>query len=128
MHLRWTSFAVQVFQRIDSRSPSPTMNLDQVDALNCNAQPCHDYSDDDNLKTISEKVDALMSCTNGNIFSEIRTSQNGNILDEMEVVLREKRYSDTRPTVDSMEDCPNDSYTDEEGEVLQSYPSLRRKR
>lgn len=113
---------------MESRTPSLTPDIDQVDAINCNAQPVHDYSDDENLKSISEKVTALMSSTNGNIFSEIRTPQNGNILDEMEVVLRERRYSDTRQAIDSMEDCPNDSYTDEEGEVLQSFPSLRRKR
>lgn len=102
--------------------------LDQADTVNSNAQPTRDYSDDDRLETIGRKVsEAIISATNGNIISDIRSSDNGNITDSIDEVLRKRRCSDTRKRVDSAEDVANDSFTDEEGEVQCNY-TLRRKR
>lgn len=58
-----------------------------------------------------------MKSTNGNLsFLDKSSLDNGNISDS--------RYLDTRQRTDSMEEGPNDSFTDEEGEIIH----LKRKR
>ena len=117
---------VPAFSSNDSRSSTPDL-LDQTDAENSNAQLPRDYSDDDQLETIGRKVSkAIISVTNGNIISDIRRSDNGNISDTIDEVLKKRRCSDTRQ-IESTEEVTNDSVTDEEGEVPYNY-TLRRKR
>lgn len=118
--------AIQVFTRMSSRSPSPDL-MDQSDTVNSNIQNVR-YSDDDNLETIGRKVSEIISATNGNIFSDNRNSDNGNVSDDADGVLKKRRCSETRDALDSGEDCANDSFTDEEGEVVQCDQSLRRRR
>lgn len=116
--------AIQVFTRLDSRSSSPGL-VDQSDTVNSNTQTIRD-SDDDNLETIGRKLSIIRANTD-NIFSDTRTSDNGNVSDDIDGVLRKKRCSD-REALDSAEDAPNDSLTDEEGDVGQYDDSLRRRR
>lgn len=79
--------AIQVFTRLDSRSPSPVL-LDQADTVNSNTQSTRMYSDDENLETIGRKVSAII---NGNTFLDIRTSDNGNISSETEEIVGKRR-------------------------------------
>lgn len=108
--------AVEIYTRLDS-----TELQDQSDTVNSNTQTMHD-SDDENLETIGRKLSFIKANTD-NIFSDTRTSDNGNISDEIEGVLRHKICSD-RQILDSAEDAPNDSLTDEEGHY---DDSLRRR-
>ncbi|KAF5288232.1 hypothetical protein FQA39_LY04000 [Lamprigera yunnana] len=111
--------AIEIYTRLDCGSPQL---IEQSDTVNCNTQTIRD-SDDDNLETIGRKLSIIRANTD-NIFSDTRTPDNGNISDEIEEVLRNKRSSD-RQISDSAEDAPNDSLTDEEG---QYDDSLRRRR
>lgn len=79
--------AIQVFTRIDSRSPSPVL-LDEADTANSNTQATRLYSDDENLETIGRKVSAII---NGNTFLDIRPSENGNIFSEAEEIVGKRR-------------------------------------
>lgn len=109
---------------MDSRSPSPDF-LSKADELNQNEPHINDYSDDDNLKIIGMEVTALIG-NNGNMFRDLSISENGNISQDLET-LRIMNSSERRSNVESTEECPNDSFTDEEGEV-NHYNYLRRKR
>ncbi|KAF5280522.1 hypothetical protein FQR65_LT00273 [Abscondita terminalis] len=110
--------ASEIYTRLDCGSPRLP---DQSDTVNSNTQTIRD-SDDDNLETIGRKLSIIRANTD-NIFSDTRPSDNGNISDEIEEVLRKKRCPDSQ-ILDSAEDAPNDSLTDDE---VQYDDSLRRR-
>lgn len=116
---------------MSSSSPHDNMFDDHDDAINDNTQTQYDYSDEDNLETISRKVMAL---TNGNIFNDMLMSvENGNIQLTSDTSGENNRK--TSETVENLggdgagirqDDYNDDSFTDEEGEVYEH--SLRRRR
>lgn len=109
-----------MFNNKDSRSNSPDL-IDQDDSINRNIQELKDR-DDDNLETIERKFSIIRANTD-NILSDYRTV-NGNIVDDIDEVLRQNR-SISRDPLDSAEDAPNDSLTDDEEH---NGDSLRRRR
>lgn len=117
-----SSPAIQVFTRMDSRTPSPTM-LDQSDAVNSNTPQLRMYSDDETLETIDRKVSAMF---NVNRFGDTRASDNGNFSSETEDVVSKRRCPETKEERESTEDAANDSISEEEGGVYNLQ--LRRKR
>lgn len=88
----------------------------RADTMNQNLRSNNDNSDEETLVTISRRIS-----DNGNV------SDNGNLEEEEVDVLRIRRTSENRTDVDSTEECPNDSFTDEEGDV-NYYNHLRRRR
>lgn len=90
----------------------------RADTMNQNLRTNHD-DNDDNFVTISRRVSTELISNNGNV------SDNGNLKDELDVL--RIRTSECRTDVDSTEECPNDSFTDEEGDV-NYYNHLRRRR
>lgn len=118
------NLVIQVFTRMDSRSPSPTI-LSQADAVNSNMPETAMYnSDDEKLETIGRKVSAII---NGNIFTDTRSSDNGNMSSETDEVLHKRRCSEPKEERESTEDAANDSFTDDEREHC-NHLALRRKR
>ncbi|XP_018323033.1 mitogen-activated protein kinase kinase kinase 13 isoform X2 [Agrilus planipennis] len=83
-------------------------------------------SDDDHLETIGRKVSEIITITNGNILTDTRSLENGNVSDNIDGVLKKRRCSETKE-LESAEDATNDSLTDEEGEDGQYDHSLRRR-
>lgn len=111
-------FAVQIFMRTDSRSNSPIM-FDRDDNVNRNLGGSG-YSEEDNLETLDRKVSEIKI---GTMFS----TENGNISQHLDEIIRKRTCSETRHDLDSTEDAANeDSFTDEEGEAYNH--SLRRRR
>lgn len=106
------------------RSSSPELE-NQSDSVNSNTQRIRD-SDDDNLETIGRKLSIIRANTD-NIFSDTQLSNNGNISDDIDGVLRQKRCTN-KEILDSAEDAPNDSLTDEECDIGRYDDSLRRRR
>lgn len=107
---------------MNSHSVSPVLP-DETDT-NSNKQPSTMYSDDEKLETIGRKVSAII---NGNIFSDTRTSDNGNISSENDKTYTKKRCTDCKEERESTEDAANDSFTDEDCETY-NHLALRRKR
>lgn len=110
--------AVQIFTRADSADPVSTPDLtERADSMNQNLRT-NDFSDDDNLESMERQLAELIS-DNGNM------SDNGNLSDDMDAL--RIRTGESRTNIDSTEEYPNDSFTDEEGEV-NHYNHLRRRR
>lgn len=103
---------IQVFTQMDS---------EEADTVNSNTRPVRMCSDDDEkLETMGRKVSAII---NGNIFTEMRTSENGNSILSEEILRRTSESKDDLN--ESTEDAAHDSFTDEERNVCS--PRLRRK-
>lgn len=109
---------IQVFTRVDPMDRC--IESKRADTMNQNLRT--NDNNDDNYVTIGRGLRTTQIISdNGNV------SDNGNLKDDIDVLRIRTTECNRTDDIDSTEECPNDSFTDEEGDV-NYYNHLRRRR